>query len=69
MLQQVENCRLRAVQEHANFVEGLQIHHRNWKEVAAHVGTKTVVQVSILFCLLVCAEALLVHDRFQDCVT
>eukprot|EP00892_Ulva_mutabilis_P012163 jgi/Ulvmu1/9319/UM050_0068.1 len=45
LLQQILNCRLGAVQEHANFVEGLRIHHRNWKEVAAHVGTKTVVQV------------------------
>jgi hypothetical protein len=31
--------------EHRKFVEALGIHHRNWKEVAAHVGTKTVVQV------------------------
>ena len=35
-------------EEHGKFVEALQVHHRNWKEVAAHVGTKTVVQVSYL---------------------
>lgn len=34
-------------EEHGKFVEALAIHHRNWKEVATHVGTKTVVQVSI----------------------
>ena len=32
-------------QEHALFVEGVRLFHRDWKKVEAHVRTKTVVQV------------------------
>ena len=32
-------------EEHDLFVEALGLYHRNWKEVSAHIGTKTVVQV------------------------
>ncbi|KAL7721287.1 Myb family DNA-binding protein [Entamoeba marina] len=31
--------------EHALFLEGLSMFHRDWKLIAAHVKTKTVVQV------------------------
>lgn len=47
---------------YAAMQEALAIHHRNWKEVAAHVGTKTVVQVCISwFCLMVAKPAGLCH--------
>ena len=35
-------------EEHRLFVEALGLYNRNWKEVAAHVGSKTVVQVRAL---------------------
>lgn len=32
--------------EHILFQEALQLFHRDWKHIEAHIGTKSVVQVS-----------------------
>ncbi|KAL7720390.1 Myb family DNA-binding protein [Entamoeba marina] len=32
-------------EEHARFVEGLSLYHKDWRKIEQHVGTKTVVQI------------------------
>eukprot|EP01052_Picozoa_sp_SAG31_P017401 SAG31_NODE_1189_length_9480_cov_19.686174_2_plen_91_part_00 len=31
-------------EEHRKFLEALHFYHRDWKKIAAHVGTRTVFQ-------------------------
>ena len=32
-------------EEHAKFLEALQLYHRDWKKIGSFVGTKTVIQI------------------------
>jgi SHAQKYF class myb-like DNA-binding protein len=44
-IEEHENIGRWTVEEHQTFLEGYQIHGKNWKKVAGHVKTRSVVQV------------------------